>query len=926
MRRAALAFYRVAAAAVLPSAFREEFGRELEHAVAARLAASRTVIAAGLVLLAELADLMRTAAREWRAALGWGRDPRSTHIGRREAGMGGGWSDLRTTVRSLSRRPGLALAVALTMGLGIGATTTIYSVVDGVILRPLPYPGSLVAIGSLSPGSGDVDPATGLERLEEINSPVLAGLQERARSYDWIGAICPYQILIADDNDVQDLVRAAMVSPELLPTLGAAPVLGRTFLPEEHSIQGEPVVMITYDFWQTRFGGDPDVLGRPLGTAVTADSPRPTIVGVLQRGSRLPEAFFSEGEEPQVLAPLPVVPANSDLLLRFRVFGVGRLGRSATPEQARDEAHRIAEELTNELGALAEMPGGRPATIGVNDLHDQTVGGAARSLWVFLGAAGLLLVLTAMNGATLFLARALDRRHELGVRLALGASRSRVARLLVGEAAILSLVGGALGVALAYGGVALFLSFAPNSIPRLSDVAIDGRALGVAAAGTLAAAFVVGVLSAFKVTGSGSWQQLQSGGRSVSEGASALRTVLVGGQVALAVVLLCGAGLLFTSFMRIRGADVAFDPVGLIAVRPAPQGSVEGGGSDVPGLRRWDPVLDALGSVAGVESVGAASNLPFQTPAWAPSISLPGDGPDVVREDIAGYVISPAYLKTVGTPVLQGRGLEANDGPDAEPVALVNEAFVRTQLDGRDAVGEIVRRRVEAPFRAPSDKAAGQVNRDVAMRIVGVVPDVVQGRTEDGARAAIYIPYGQADSRQLVSFWTVVRTDLPADVVGPELRAVVSQHGRVPMDMGTMTDRASIARGTPRFQAMLIGAFAIVALLLAALGLHGSLAHNVRRRQRELGVRMALGADRASVLRMVVGQGMRVAAVGLLLGLVGTLALARVLASFLFGMKPYDPLTLAGMAVVLLLVSLTACLAPAHRATSVDPVRVLQGE
>lgn len=211
------------------------------------------------------------------------------------------------------------------------------------------------------------------------------------------------------------------------------------------------------------------------------------------------------------------------------------------------------------------------------------------------------------------------------------------------------------------------------------------------------------------------------------------------------------------------------------------------------------------------------------------------------------------------------------------------------------------------------------------MRIVGVVPVVVQARTEDGPRAAIYIPYGQADSH-LISFWTVVRTHLPADVVGPELRAVISQQRRVPMDMGAMTDRASLARGTPRFQAMLIGAFAIVALVLAAVGLHGSLAHSVRPRHRELGVRMALGADRASVLRMVLSQGMRVAGVGLLLGLVGTLALSRVLASFLFGVRPYDPLTLAGMAVVLLLVSLTACLVPARRATSVDPVRVLQAE
>jgi predicted permease len=922
MKRAVLALYRIAVAVLLPKAFREEFGPELEQTVAARVAATHTVTGASLVFLTELADLFRAGAQEWGVAMRGERDPGSTHVARRAGRPGGGWSDLRTTVRSLSRRRGLALGVALTMGLGIGATTTIYTVVDGVILRPLPFedPDGLVVIGGLRPGADAVDPATGLVRLDEVDSQVLAGLQDRSRSYDWIGSICPSSILIADDNDVQDLVGAAMVSRDLLSRLGAAPILGRTFLPEEHAMGGEPVVMITYDFWQARFGGDPGVLGRPLGTAATGESPRPTIIGILQRDVHLPESFFGDGEEPQVLEPLPEARTKSGRQPIFRVFGVGRLRRGVTVAQAREEATRIAEEITSGPGGPARGPGGRSATLGVNDLHDQTVGGAARSLWVFLGAAGLLLILTAMNGATLFLARALDRRHELGVRLALGASRWRLARLLVGEAAILSLIGGLLGVSLAHGGVALFLRLAPPSFPRLNDVAIDGRVLAVAAAGTLTAAFVVGVFSALKVVGPGSWQRLQSGGRTMAEGASALRTALVGGQVALAVVLLCGAALLFTSFLRIRHSDLGFEPVGLIAVRPAPPGAMEGGGP--PGLRRWDPVLDALGSVPGVESVGAASSLPFQAPTWAPSISLPGDGPDVVREGIAGYVISSTYLGTVGTLVLRGRGLDDGDGPDAEPVALVNEAFERTHLGGREAVGEIVRRRVESA----SQGAAGDAQREVSMRIVGVVSDVVQARTEDGPRAAIYVPYGQADARQLVSFWTVVRTDLPADVVGPELRAVISRQSRVAMDMGVMTDRASIARGTPRFQAMLIGSFAVVALLLAAVGLHGSLAHSVRRQQRELGIRMALGADRAGILRMVLGRGMRVAGVGLLIGLVGTLALSRVLASFLYGVRPYDPVTLAGMAAVLLLVSLTASLVPALRATAVDPVGALKAD
>ena len=923
MRRAALAVYHAAVRILLPRAFREEFGADLEDAVGRRLAASSGAARTGVVLLTELADLARAAMREWTAMLAWPRRSRRGHITGGGGGMGGGANDVRTTVRSLARRPGLALAVTLTMGLGIGATTTIYSVVDGVILRPLPFedPSRLVAIGSVSPGAGDVDPETGLERLDPIDSRILAGLQERARSYEEIAAIAPSSVLVAAADDVQDLVEVALVSPELLPMLGAAPALGRTFLPDEHSIGAEPVVMITHDYWQTRLGGDPNVLGQPLGTVVTADSPRPTIVGILQRGFRL-EPFFVLDEEPHVLAPLPDVSASSDTRLMFRVVGVGRLAPNSTVQEARAEASRNAEDLISELGLATAAPGGRPVTIGVNDLHDQTVGAAARSLWVFLGAAGLLLALTAMNGATLFLARALDRKHELGVRLALGASRSRLTRLLVGEAAILSVMGGVLGVAFAYGGVALFLRFAPPSMPRLSYVTIDGRVLGVAAVGTLAAAFGVGILSAFKVTRSESWEHLQKGGRSASEGASGVRTLLVGGQIALAVMLLCGAGLLFASFMRIRSIDPGFQPEGLIAVRPAPPALTEGGVSAVPGAwRRWDPVLGALASVAGVESVGAASNLPFQTPSWAPRIAFPGDGPEVVRDGIAGYVVEPGYLETMGTEVVRGRGLQASDGPDAEPVALVNEAFVRTQLDGRDAIGEVVRRRVETPSRGAAG-AAGEVS----MRIVGVIRDVVQTRTEDRPRAAIYIPYGQADARRVVAFWAVVRTSLPADVVMPELRAAVAGQQRVSMDMGPMAARASIARATPRFQAALIGAFATVATLLAAIGLHGSLAHHVRRRQRELGVRIALGADRASVLGMVLGQGMRITLVGLALGLAGTLALSRVLSSFLFGMEPHDPVTLAAVAGVLLLVAVSACLVPARRATTVDPVRVLQTE
>lgn len=333
--------------------------------------------------------------------------------------------------------------------------------------------------------------------------------------------------------------------------------------------------------------------------------------------------------------------------------------------------------------------------------------------------------------------------------------------------------------------------------------------------------------------------------------------------------------------------------------------------------RRWDPVLAAQAGVPGVLSVAGASGVPFQAPTWAPRLLLTGDEPEVVREGIAGYAITPGYLEAMGIDLVRGRAFGAEDGHDAERVALVNEAFARTQLGGVDALGMMITR----------DDEVGDVARGpIPMRIVGVVEDVVQSRAEEGPRPAVYLPYTQAPLYPLVQWWPVIRTNRAAEEVIPELRASLTGTQFTPENVSTMSERVGVTQITPRFQSMLIGTFALVALLLAAVGLYGSLAHTVRRRQRELGIRMALGADRSSVLRMVMGQGMRVSLVGLALGLAGTLALTRVLASFLFDMQPYDPPTLVGVAIILLLVCAAACFAPARRATAIDPVRVLQAD
>lgn len=828
---------------------------------------------------------------------------------------GGVWmdrliQDLRISTRSLARRPGYALGVALTLGLGIGATTTIYTVVDGVMIRPLSYDESstLVAVGAVSSTEEWVDERADLQALAGMSLPNYRDLRERTRLFENLAAIESITYLLADVGDGPEMVPAARASSELFELLGASPALGRTFFTEEYSIASEPVVMITYGAWQRRYGGDPNAVGRLLERV----SRPTTIIGILPRDFRPPEAFFPNDEAPEIWTALQSDHRRYERRGTGRLLVLGRLGRDTSLDQARTEARSIATDLAVEFPENNVQPDGSRLGIGVNDLHAQTVGTTGRALGVFLGAAGLLLLLATMNAATLFLARSLDRTREVGVRMALGAGRSRVLRLLMSEAGLLSVVGGVLGVLLAYGGVGGFLKYAPSSIPRLSEVRVDVRVLAVAALVSLGTGLAAGLLPALRLTRHGPWERLQAAGHSFAEPKSRFRNILVGGQMAVAIILLSGAGLLFGSFMRIKAVDPGFEPDGLITMRLDLEGFARASPNRFTSVwGAWDIGLAELGAAPGVESVAGTTNLPFQSPSWAPRLLLPGDRPDTWREGIAGYGITPGYFETMGTELVYGRGLERLDGPDAELVAVVNESFVRTQLNGADPIDMVVRR-LDGAEEKP-------------IRIVGVVEDVVQTRAEDGPRGAIYVPYTQ-HTWDIVQ--AVVRTQLPIDGIGPELRKAALRFNPIvpPRGLLTMRDRMAGTRTTPRFQAMLIGGFALVALLLAAAGLYGSLAHSVGRRRRELGVRMALGANRGHLLRMVLGQGMRVAIAGLAFGMIATLLLTRVLAGFLYGVEPNDPATLLVVGAALVLVSAAACLAPARTATAVDPVTVLKAE
>jgi predicted permease len=885
---------------LLPDRYLREAAEELcqvfadEHADARR----RGTGSVAALWLRAVADTLLSAPGAWWACL-------------RENGREGmmGWMrDLRDGFKGLLRRPGFSLAVTLTLGIGIGATTTILSVVDGVMLRPLPYEGAtrLVAVGAADAARATTGTAGPIE-LERLSVQGYGALRDRARSFEGLAALEPTSVFLTDEGDGPDEVPSARVSSELFELFGVAPALGRTFLPEEHRADAEGAVLITYGAWQRRYGGDPDVVGRPASRFY-----QPTvIVGVLPRDFRPPEAFFPAEESPEFW--LPFQPEHN----RYRnprptVWVIGRL-RGGTPlDVAREEAVHVATELSVSVPEAIARADGSSSSIGINTLHAQTVGSTGGALGVFLGSAVLLLLLASMNAATLFLARLLDRDAELRVRSALGAGGGRIARLLASEASAVALLAGALGVGLAYGGVALFLRYAPSSLPNLASVSVNGRVLMVTAFLSLGAGSLAGLLPALRLLRRSGTGSLRSGQRATSEMTGRLGQVLVGGQVAVAVTLLAGASLLFSSFSRLRSADPGFEAAGIItlgvglegALRSAPPGTITGVG------QAWDLALEEIGAVAGVEAVSGTTSLPFQAPSWTPRILLDGDAPDAWREGIAGYAVTPEYFTTLGIARLSGRWFDRSDRGDTERVTIVNQTFVRTQLGGRDPIDLVVRR---------SDLLG-----ETPVRIVGVVEDVVQARIEDGPRPAIYVPYTQFNG----ALQAIVRTSLPPEAIASDLRRAVAGFNPIEpvRDMLAMEDRMGAARATPRFQSVLISAFALVAVLLAAAGLYSSLSHWVGRRRRELGLRMALGADRGEVRRMVLGQGLGVALAGLIVGVAGALASGRALSGLLYGVSPYDPLLLLVAGVVLLLVAALASFAPAHRATAVDPVTVLNSQ
>ena len=812
--------------------------------------------------------------------------------------------DIRYALRTLGRSPGFVVAAVAALALGIGATTAIVSVVDGVLLRGLPYrePGRLVAI--MHERTSPVSPANYLDWKRESSS------------FSAMGAAQYWTATVAGSGD-PERIQALRTTPEALALTGVQPALGRVLGGEAGSAasggDGREAVL-SWGLFVRRFGADSGVLGR----TIVLDGEPHVIVGVMPRHFDFP-IFWAPGVE--VWAPLPLegigTARNRQTL---RVFG--RLRPEATLASARAEMATITQRLE------AEHPGSN-RNVTVTPLSELVVGDVRPALLVLLAAVGFLLLITCANVAHMMLARATARRREIAIRAALGATRRRLVRQLLVESLLLAGGGGVFGVLLALLGIDALAALGGANIPRVESIAIDGRVLGFAALISLATALVFGLAPALRAARADMANPLRGGTRTTGNGAGRARgrALLVSSEVALALVLLVGAGLSIRSFAVLRAIEPGLDADGVLTMQVALIGSVH----EAPGRRAafYESLLARVRSAPGVAAAGAINHLPIAGDEWGVPVHVEGRPPARPGEGIRATmrVVFPGYLETLGIPLVHGRGIAEGDRRGGTSVVVVNETFAQRHWPGEDPTG----RRIT--IDDPADDPAW-------LTVVGVTRDVVRSSWTEAPGEEIYVPYLQSplylDTEGAhVGYMTVVARaecaagrSCDAAALAPATRgAVRSLAGDVPLsEVRTMESVVAGATAQPRFTLVLLGTFAVVALVLATLGIYGVISYSVTRRTREIGIRLALGARPLTVVRLIAGQGLALALGGMVAGAIVALALARGMERILYGVQPADPLTFVLVILVLGVAAFAASAIPAGRAARMDPVKAIRAE
>ncbi len=813
--------------------------------------------------------------------------------------------DLRYALRSLRQRPGFTGLTVLTLALGIGATSAIFSVVNGVLLRPLPYdrPEDVVMVHTRLEGTPG----------RELSEPEYWDLREQARSFTRLAAFSNGSLTLTGSGTPERL-EAGFVTADAIPLLGVSPARGRAFAAEEDLLGRPPVVLLSDGLWRRRFGADPKIVGRTL---ILDDLPT-TVLGVMPPGFQLPSHYAGLGMELWTLLQLDPAVDRSERGWHW-LTAMGRL------RPGLDAGGADREMAALMAGMLQRYPNEYDANFGgtASPAAEELVGDIRPVILVLMGAVGLLLLIACANVASLFLARAEARQREIAVRAALGARAGRIVRQLLTESTALATAGGLLGLLLAMWGIRALVAAAPPTLPRLEAIGMDGWVLAFTAAVTLSTGVLFGLAPALQAARPDLSGALTDGGRGGSAGfrRQRFRRGLVVSQIALALVLVAAAGLLMQSFARMRGVDPGFVPERLLTARvelsPVRYESNER-------IRAfYQQLVRRLEALPGVRSAAAVKALPMtqlELGDWSfvreGMHSLP---PKPSEWNLAYWqTTSPEYFETMRIPVLQGRGFEATDRIGAPGVAVINRTLARQVWPGGDALGQRI-------------LLGGGATDSLWRTVVGIVGDVRHRGLDAEPRPEIYLPHAQfpaGTGTPLRTLCLVLRTEGdPVQLTGPLRAAVAELDPDIPLaDVQTMEEALGAWAAERKFTMLLVGGFALLALTLGAVGVYGVMAHLVVQRTREIGIRIALGALPREILALVLSQGAWLAALGIVAGLIGALGATRLLAGLLFGVGPTDPATFVATAAALAFVAVIASLLPALRAVRTDPITALRSE
>jgi predicted permease len=844
--------------------------------------------------------------------------------------------DLRYGLRTLRRSPSFTAVALLTLALGIGANTAIFSIVNGVVLRPLGYhaPEQLMRLSAHYP----VGPIQGFR----LSTPEYLEFREMNQSFVNVGAFAVGEgvsgggsgawagavNLVAGDRPVR--ARSALVDDHLLSTLGVAPAQGRLFAPGETAamssrpgLGGPPVAILSHELWESAFGEQ-----QIVGQTVLVDGRPHDVIGIM------PPGFDVMDNRTEIWLPIGVHPVIRQIRENHILQVIGRLKDDVTPQMAEAELSSFLKNWDERVDAKGHVPTDSPTTpqdhtMRLQSLQDAVVGEARRAIWLLQGAAGLVLLIACANLASLLLARAEVRRREFAVRAALGASRGRLIQQTITEGALLSVAGAAIGLWIARVGLqALVLAF-PTSLPRTSELSVDSVVLLFTLGVSVATAVFFGVAPAVQSRFVDLVYALKDGNR---DGGSAkrhhVRRALVTAEIALAVILVIGAGLLVRTVYNLTLVDAGFDRSRMVTFSMTlPRGGAEAGGR-AAALQR---LLDALRQIPGVEAATAMSDLPFDRTAQRYNTGADNytntDGRPVAAVDYYQFVMSD-YFEAMGIPIVAGRGFESIDTTSEGRVVIINETLANRLWNGRDPIGQRVR---------PNLSASVGTSANPWHTVIGVAKDVKEAGVDRAAGAELYLfidqPGPPIDGTERPWVTTapttmniVLRTTLAPSALAHTLeRTVRASHPSVPIvglrEMNAVFDESI---GRPRLLAQLLGVFAGLALLLAVVGVYGVLSFMVAERQREIGIRLAVGATRARIVTLVMNQGLVIASIGIAAGLLGALGLNRLFASLLFGVEPTDLGTLAGVASAIALAAALACALPGWRASRLDPNVVLR--